>query len=116
MDLLPEWRLGFDIIDLQPRAISREAQGPLLQTILTKLQLMQTAPGVPVRLTGWAWTEAMALAVREAVPTLGHLALGVHVAVLTGKALGILLQMGKWQLGRLYAGGSLHAARYSWLT
>ncbi len=66
----------------------------ILQRALQQLASLRTAPGVPVRVRFMSWTEPMEQAVAQAMPTLGHLNMGVCVP-LADETLGLALQMGE---------------------
>ncbi len=89
---MSDWLLDFPRIDIYP-FFHFDANIATLSNTLQQLGSLRTAPGVPVRLKGWEWTEPMAQ-VAQAMPTLGHLTLGV-CSPLTDATLGVLLHMGE---------------------
>ncbi len=81
-------------IDISPHCYCHRMES--LTTLLEQLPILRTAPGVPVRLSGWFWDGDMAQAVAQAMPTLGHLTLGVYTEVFKDEELGHVLQMGEY--------------------
>ncbi len=92
LERMSDWVLDFPRINIG----TLEYEDCAAQFIKTLQQLasLRTAPGVPVRLRDWPWTEPMAQALAQARPTLGHLNLYVFGA-LTDDNLGMLLHMGE---------------------
>ncbi len=109
LERMSEWQLDVFAIDIASQGWYMGPHDPFgyedddaamqgheatLSVVLQQLKNLRTAPGVPVWLRGWRWTEPMERAVAQALPTLGHLTLGVH-ELLTDDILGSVLEMGE---------------------
>ncbi len=94
IERLSDWRFDVRNIDIMRMPSDDQDQEAMLTTLLDQLASLRTAPGVPVRLRHWPWTEPMAQALARAMPTLEHLELMVFSEI-SDAYMGAFLQMGK---------------------
>ncbi len=92
---MSEWVFDFPAIYIGPTSVP--PNGDLtnhLKTTLNQLTSLRTVPGVHVVFWGWGWTEPMARAVAQALPTLGHPNMGVKMPQLY-ETMETVMQMGE---------------------